>query len=445
MEDRSKTKKQLLAELAEVRQRVAELEALESERQRAEEALRSRDRDLTLLSRAGQDLATTLDLQQITEQLLPAATEIIGAEGASVWLRDQSPENWLVCRTAYHHSSKHSLVNLRLRPGQGVAGWVVDAGESIIVPDVKKETRFFSGIDEQTGFSTASLLAAPLWARDRVIGVLEVVNKLEGEFDEHDLLLAEVLAASSASVIENARLAEAVHQRTVDLQACYKRLSDFYRALSDDLRGPLGLIVSFAQVLQADYATLSEEELHHYVGTISQRGRDMVQVIDDLLVARDEPIKEAEEEVNTLDMAAVVNDALERLYYIIEEKRAEIVLPTTWPVALGHGPWVEEVWVNYLSNAVKYGGEPPHVEVGAIEQVDGMARFWVHDNGPGIAPEEQERLFAPVTRRDRARDPEYEMGLALARRIIEKLGGEVGVESRVGEGSLFFFTLPLAK
>ncbi|RLC91115.1 MAG: hypothetical protein DRI77_14210, partial [Chloroflexi bacterium] len=348
MKNQDKTRQQLIADLAETRQHLAELESLEAERRRVEEALRSRDHNLTLLSRAGQDLAATLNLRQVTEQLLPAVTEIIGAEGASVWLRDESPEGWLVCRTAYHHSYKHSPVDLRVRLGQGVVGWVAEQGESVVVRDVRDEPRFFSGIDEQTGFRTTSLLAAPLWARDRLIGVLEVVNKQVGEFDEYDLLLIETLAASAASVIETARLSETLRRRTVDLQVCYKRLGDLSRALSDDLRGPLGLIVSFAQVLEADYAALSEEELRHYLDAISERGSEMIGVIDELLVARDESSQDVGVEIEPLDMAVIVGDVLERLNYAIGERNAEIVLPERWPVALGHGPWVEEVWVNYL-------------------------------------------------------------------------------------------------
>lgn len=448
MNDQTKTSQQLVADLAEMRQRLAELESLETERRRAEEALRSRDRDLTLLGQAGQDLAATLDLQQVTKQLLPVATEIMEAEGASVWLRDESLEGWLVCRTAYHYSYKHSPVDLRVRPGQGVAGWVAKRGESVIVRDARKDTRFFSGIDEQTGFRTTSLLAAPLWSRERVIGVLEVVNKRQGEFDEYDLLLVEALAASAASVIENARLTETLRRRTVDLQACYKRLGGFSRTLADGLRGPLGLIVSYAQVLEADYATLSEEELCHYLHVISQRGSEMTGVIDSLLAVRDElPTKTGAETV-PLDMTAIVSEAVERLYYMIGEREAEIVLPERWPVALGHGPWVEEVWVNYLTNGIKYGGRPPRIELGADlpspppagGTEGGIVRFWVRDNGPGLPPEEQIRLFAPGARRE----GEFDMGLTLARRIVEKLGGRVGLESEVGQGSLFYFTLPLA-
>ncbi len=111
-------------------------------------------------------------------------------------------------------------------------------------------------------------------------------------------------------------------------------------------------------------------------------------------------------------------------------------------MALGYGPWVEEVWANYLSNAIQYGGRPPRVELGATEQADGMVRFWVRDNGPGLTPEEQARLFTPFTRLDQVRAKGHGLGLSIVRRIVEKLGGQVGVESEVGRGSVFTFTLP---
>jgi len=113
-----------------------------------------------------------------------------------------------------------------------------------------------------------------------------------------------------------------------------------------------------------------------------------------------------------------------------------------WPIALGHAPWIEEVWVNYLSNAIKYGGWPPRVELGAMEQGDGIVRFWVRDNGSGLTLEEQTRLFTPLTRLDRVRAKGHGLGLSIVRRIVERLGGQTGVESEVGQGSVFFFTLP---
>jgi signal transduction histidine kinase len=123
---------------------------------------------------------------------------------------------------------------------------------------------------------------------------------------------------------------------------------------------------------------------------------------------------------------------------------------------------VEEVVVNYLSNAIKYGGRPPRIELGAA-LVEGeaetpgglgseigsprpMVRFWVRDNGPGIKPEDQAQLFKPYTRLQPVRAAGHGLGLSIVRRIILKLGGEVGIESSgdAGEGCVFFFALPAA-
>jgi signal transduction histidine kinase len=144
---------------------------------------------------------------------------------------------------------------------------------------------------------------------------------------------------------------------------------------------------------------------------------------------------------------------------MIREHGAEIEHPAEWPVAVGHEPWVEEVWVNYLSNAIKYGGRPPRIELGAelLEyeeaevqdhggsgSVPAMVRFWVRDNGPGIRAEEQAQLFKPYTRLQPVRASGHGLGLSIVRRIVEKLGGEVAVESKAipGEGCVFSFTLP---
>jgi signal transduction histidine kinase len=110
-------------------------------------------------------------------------------------------------------------------------------------------------------------------------------------------------------------------------------------------------------------------------------------------------------------------------------------------MAVGHGAWIEEIWVNYISNAVKYGGTPPHIELGATPG-NGSVTFWVRDNGTGIPADKVNQLFKPFTRLDEARAKGYGLGLSIVKIIADRLGGEVGVLGNPDGGSTFFFTLP---
>jgi signal transduction histidine kinase len=122
----------------------------------------------------------------------------------------------------------------------------------------------------------------------------------------------------------------------------------------------------------------------------------------------------------------------------------EIHQPTSWPLVRGYEPWIEEVWANYISNALKYGGRPSQVTLGATPLGNSMIQFWVQDNGPGIAPEDQTKLFAEFSRIDTERAQGHGLGLSIVKRIVQRLGGEVGGENELGQGSKFYFTLPAA-
>ena len=426
---------------------------LESEKEIVEHTLRQRNRELSLLNQVSQKLTATLDMEQVAKLSLQEITETIGAQAASIWLLNE--ENELICQAALP-ANQHSTMNkLVLRPGQGIAGWVVQREESIIVTTVADDPRFFSGFDEQTGFQTDSLIAVPLQVRDAVIGVLEVVNKLDGDFSTNDLALINTLAAASAIALDNARLVESLQDYTAQLQARNEELNAYAHTVAHDLKGPLGPIVGFAQVLAEDYATMPGQEVRRYLHAIARNGRKIGSIIDELLLMAGLRNVEMVEMRQLNNMPGIVNEALDRLSGMIEKHQAEIILPDAWPAALGYGPWVEEVWVNYLSNAIKYGGEPeqgipPRIEVGFDELADSKTRqpenscirFWVRDNGSGLTAEEQTRLFAPFAQLDHARAGGHGLGLSIAQRIVDKMNGQVGVKSEVGTGSTFWFTLP---
>jgi two-component system sensor histidine kinase/response regulator len=152
--------------------------------------------------------------------------------------------------------------------------------------------------------------------------------------------------------------------------------------------------------------------------------------------------------------ARVVDEALKRLEYNIETHGVQVSKPDNWPSVFGYAPWITEVWVNYVNNAIKYGGNQtlqvkPIVELGydkpKICQSTNSEhiRFWVKDNGIGIAKENAGTLFQEFTRLQSTEHEGHGLGLSIVKLVIDKFGGAVGVESEVGKGSLFYFTLPV--
>jgi PAS domain S-box-containing protein len=243
-------------------------------------------------------------------------------------------------------------------------------------------------------------------------------------------------------VTEQKRADAELRKYAAELEARNEELDAFAHTVAHDLKNPLNLIVGFAELLEADLWTAPDAETRQYLGLIARSGRKMNNIIEELLLLAG--VRKVDAPLAPVDMAEVVVEAQHRVVDMVEETKAVVVEPDVWPVAMGYAPWVEEVWVNYLSNALKYGGRPPRVELGAQEQADGMLLFWVRDNGPGLGLDDQAQLFAPFKKLDQTRAQGHGLGLSIVRRIIQKLGGEVGVESGgiEGQGCTFYFTLP---
>jgi signal transduction histidine kinase len=230
----------------------------------------------------------------------------------------------------------------------------------------------------------------------------------------------------------------------IERERLIEELNAFAHTVAHDLKNPLGVTISYALFLQKYRPKLSEEELQKRLDIIVRNGQKMNNIINELLLLAS--VRTEEIAWQPLNMAEIVAEVQSRLAFMIEESGAEVIVPdaSAWPTAQGYAPWVEEIWTNYVSNAIKYGGQPPRLELGGTVTAAGMAQFWVRDNGGGLSPEEQAELFIPFTRISQANVEGHGLGLSIVQRIVEKLGGTVGVESEgvPGQGSVFSFTLP---
>jgi signal transduction histidine kinase len=227
-------------------------------------------------------------------------------------------------------------------------------------------------------------------------------------------------------------------------------LNSFAQTVAHDLKTPLTTIMGFATMLADQKVQLPPVQQKEALQTIVKTSLKMNNIIQELMLLS--AVRQATVRIGPIQMSSIVSQAKQRLWGILSDGKTEIIVPeaSAWPRVIGYASWIEEVWINYISNAVKYGGTPPRVELGfdldykKSSSGRSMARFWVRDNGKGISFADQSQLFTQFTRLDQMRAEGHGLGLSIVARILEKLGGEVGVESESGKGSLFFFTLPMA-
>jgi two-component system, sensor histidine kinase and response regulator len=232
-----------------------------------------------------------------------------------------------------------------------------------------------------------------------------------------------------------------LRQAQLQLQRQNAELDAYAHTVAHDLKNPLTGVVTTAALLQHFEGRMSEDEQRNYIGIIHKAAQRCVNTVDELLVlARQRQIGNS---LVQLSMQAPVEQALAQLQTQISAAQALIVQPETWPEVRGNQTLLSEIWLNYISNALKYGGTPPHVELGYDASVPGAQRFWVRDNGPGLSETARKSLFQQFVRLQPAKAEGTGLGLAIVRNMVHKLGGEVGIESQPGLGSTFFFTLPL--
>lgn len=216
-------------------------------------------------------------------------------------------------------------------------------------------------------------------------------------------------------------------------------LKAFGHTVSHNLRNSLNIIIGRSSLLENNRDLKTNERVLKAIQTIRKSGEKMNDIMTTLLLFATVSHKDMEMEVFSVD--ETVHSALERLSDQIQDAGAIIQRPPAWPRAMGYAPWIEEVWFNFISNAIKYGGTPPVVELGFNILSKGYLQFWVKDNGNGVKEEYRNRLFTPFTRLEEGVKGGHGLGLSIVKRIVEKLDGETGLTGDPRKGSIFYFTL----
>ncbi len=228
----------------------------------------------------------------------------------------------------------------------------------------------------------------------------------------------------------------------MERQELLDELEAFGHTVAHDLKNPLATLMGRIGLTRLLLDSADKVTLRRQLDEADKAATRLANIIDELLILSG--VLRQAVVLRPLDMAKVVAEAVDRLESELKQYSAQIETPATWSTAVGHAPWIMEVWVNYISNAAKYGGPSPLIRLSSERVEEGrFVRFCVTDTGPGLDEAAQAQLFVPFTRIATVRSKGHGLGLSIVRRIVEKHDGRVGITSHPGQGATFWFELPV--
>jgi signal transduction histidine kinase len=228
----------------------------------------------------------------------------------------------------------------------------------------------------------------------------------------------------------------------LELNARNDDLDAFARAVAHDLKNPLASIIGMADLLRADPHVAAAPEARDSIQYIQESGDHALEIINGLLLLHG--IRHETRDMTPIDSETAVDTALETLAGAISDSGATVTRAEALPPVRAQSSWLVAVWVNLISNAIKYGGTPPAVDIGFQAVEGGRVRFSVRDNGAGIAPSDRTRIFGEFERAASSGVEGHGLGLAIVKRVVDRLGGEIGVDDAPDGGTVFWFVVSTA-
>ncbi len=418
-------------------------------------------KELKSLNEIGQAITSVLDLQKTLTLVTDHTTRLLDVAAASVVLRDD--KNGDIWFAAASGEGAEAVIGVRMAVNQGIAGWVTTKGEAIIVPDVYTDERFFTKVDQQSGFTTQSILCVPLQARGETIGAIEVMNKKSNvSFNNKDLSLLQALAISAATAIDNAQLYQE-QTRTIDRLAETQSqlvqssklaaVGELAAGVAHEINNPLTTIIGLTSLLinPVESTTLKHNRIED-LQMISQEARQARDIVRSLLdFAHADTPKRQPVDFNQLIEEAIFLVYTQAVSQIIELKKELTPLPE---VFLDNNQ-IKQVIVNLLNNAVQSLLDNndqtgtltiattlvPPVQTEKDVFIPKLIMCTISDTGKGIKPEHLDKVFDPFfTTKEVGQGTG--LGLSISYGIIEKHQGSIDVESSMGNGCTFTLILP---
>ena len=404
--------------------------------------------ELRALGEVSQAVSSTLDLETVLTRIVSHAVQLSGTDGGAIYEYDEPSEEFLLRAT--DHMEEELITALRNNPprlGDGVVGRAALNREPVVVPNILEERAYaprLRQILERFGFRAS--LAVPLLREDRIVGGLVVRRKSVGEFRPEVIELLKTFATQSVLAIQNARLFREIEDKSRQIEAANRHKSEFLANMSHELRTPLNAIIGFSEVLQERLFGELNEKQAEYTDDILTSGRHLLSLINEILDLSKVEAGRMELELATFDLPIAIDNA--RTFVRERATNHGITLEVKVDERLGDITGderkIKQILLNLLSNAVKFTPEGGRIGINA-RQTNGEVEISVTDTGVGIAEEDQPRIFEEFRQvgNDSKKIEGTGLGLTLAKKFVELHGGRIWVESELGKGSQFTFTLPV--
>ncbi|UCD43162.1 MAG: GAF domain-containing sensor histidine kinase [Chloroflexota bacterium] len=391
---------------------------------KAQASLLERYRRLAEISR---NLASTVDLNILLDRITEAAAHVSGSEAASILLYDEN-QGQLYFESATNLDEP--LMRGLIVPVEGsIAGWIVTNGKPVIIDDTQSDPRHFSQVGEATNVTTNSLLGVPLIAKDKVIGALEAINKINGAFTQDDQEILMDLGAQAAVAIENARLFQQ---------------SDLIAEMVHELRTPLASLRTASHLLLRK--DVSQDQLAKVVNIIDNETTRLINMTTSFLdLAR---LESGRIPFNSelFDPTGLLQECIGMMKNKAAEKnlRLNLYIPNELPKIKADQDKIKQVVLNLISNAVNYNKPSGTITVSGHRQQNELV-ISVNDTGPGIRQADMVHLFDKFYR-SQATEASVQgtgLGLAICKKIVEAHDGYIDVQSEIGIGTTFSVHLPI--
>lgn len=407
--------------------------------------LQGKHQSLLRLVELSVTLNSNLDLNALLQNITATATELLNCEAASILLYDEKkPRLFFAAATG---SDPEKLAEIPVPIDGSLAGTIFRTNKPLMINNkAEQDPRHYSLVSDHIKFKVEDLIGVPMPIKDRTVGVLEAVNKNNGDFDEADVEILSVIASHAAIAIENARLLKTTQQALNKVKETNSIKSNFLSLASHELRTPLGIIIGYATFLQETAKGESSDHVNQVLTAAEQMHSILDQMNNLTLLQADEMVMKPAR----VPIQDILNFAIDDIKYAASRRDLSLTY------AFQDAPIFINVdqdktilaFINILNNAVRFSKNEGEITIGAVQQ-NNEVLAWVSDNGKGVPVDKLQKIFEEFYQIEPPNTRSYGglgIGLSIAKGIIETQDGKIWAESEgVGKGTTIKVVFPLQK